>query len=186
MRLRITCFFASLKSWGAPLLRERFMITSSLFAANPRLDGYDSFAAEARLLISSTLRRDRQPDRLWAADLYWKLGRLIASRQRRHAWKGGVIKELAEDLQEWFPGVAGLSCRNLQYMRAFARAWPDGPGASPGVAALPWGHITVLLDSVPDVARRNELAAEALRNGWSRTQLQERAGRTAVRRPVGS
>lgn len=141
-----------------------------------RPDGYGAFAAEAGFLVSSVVGLDAGPSRIWTLELYWKLGQLIASAQRRHGWKGGVLKLMSEDLQEWFPGAAGLSCRNLQYMRAFAAAWPERPDAKPGIAALPWGHVTVLLDKVGDADRRKELASEALRHGWSRTQLQERAG----------
>lgn len=163
------------------------MLSLALLAPPRRPEGYDAFAAEARLLIASACspsagKAGPAPGARWSGsepgagftDLYWALGRLIATHQQRLGWKGGVLELLSEDLQEWFPGVAGLSCRNLQYMRAFALAWPEGPRPEPGPARLPWGHITLLLDKVPDAARRNELAAEALRHGWSRTRLQER------------
>jgi hypothetical protein len=35
-----------------------------------------------------------------------------------------VIKRLANDLRREFPDMKGLSPTNLQYMRAFAAAWP--------------------------------------------------------------
>lgn len=163
------------------------MLSLALLATLRRPEGYDAFAAEVRLLIASACSPSagnagwapgtRQPRSATGAeftDLYWSVGRLIVAHQLRLGWKGGVLEMLSEDLQEWFPGVAGLSCRNLQYMRAFAVAWPEGPKPGPGQARLPWGHITLLLDKVPDATRRNELAAESLRSGWSRTRLQER------------
>jgi hypothetical protein len=150
------------------------MLSSHLFAAGRRPDGYLAFVGEARQLIADA-RRDRPGDPLWNPELYWSFGRLIASHQKRHGWKGGVLKLLSEDLSASFPDVTGLSYRNLQYMRAFAAAWPKGPSAETGADALPWGHITVLLDKVPDPARRNGLAVEALHNGWSRALLQQYA-----------
>jgi hypothetical protein len=150
------------------------MLLSALLAPSPRPSGYDAFAAEVRLLITSA-SGGGQADRFWSADLYWTLGQLISRHQSERGWKGGVLQLLAEDLRGWFPCLKGLSCRNLQYMRAFAAAWPDGPHTRTRISALPWGHITVLLDKVPDAARRNDMAAEAVRNGWSRVQLQKYA-----------
>ncbi|MCE3291331.1 MAG: hypothetical protein K0Q84_268 [Arthrobacter sp.] len=150
------------------------MLSSDLSAANRRTAGYLTFAGEARQLIADA-RRGGCREQLWSAELYWSLGRLIGDHQARQGWKGGVLKVLSEDLSEWFPGLAGLSYRNLQYMRAFAAAWPQGLLTEAGAGALPWGHITVLLDKVPDAARRDGLAAEALQYGWSRTRLQQHA-----------
>ena len=39
---------------------------------------------------------------------------------------GGVIGSLALDLRVEFPEMTGFSRSNLQYMRAFAEAWPLG------------------------------------------------------------
>ena len=36
-----------------------------------------------------------------------------------------MIDRLSQDLQREFPGQHGFSPRNLNYMRAFASAWPD-------------------------------------------------------------
>jgi hypothetical protein len=149
------------------------VLSSAFLASNRRPQGYDAFAAEARHLISSA-RTCNPSGGSRSVELYWSMGRLVTSYQRRHGWKGGVLQMLSEDLRDWFPGVAGLSCRNLQYMRAFAAAWPEGPKSGAGIAALPWGHITVLLDKVPDAGRRNKLVEQALGNRWSRVQLQVR------------
>ena len=150
------------------------MLSSDFPAAGRRPNGYEAFAGEVRRLIAEA-REGGCGERLWSAELYWSLGQVISNHQVRQGWKGGVLKVLSEDLSEWFPDLAGLSYRNLQYMRAFAAAWPQGPLTAPGAGALPWGHITVLLDKVPDAARRDGLAAEALQNGWSRTRLQQHA-----------
>ena len=56
--------------------------------------------------------------------LYWRIGRLILIRQESEPWGSGVIKRLANDLRREFPDMKGLSPTNLQYMRAFAAAWP--------------------------------------------------------------
>src|SRR5665811_1706019 len=59
-------------------------------------------------------------------ELYWNIGHQILTRQDEQAWGSGVIKRLAEDLRAEFPDMTGLSQRNLQYMRTFAKAWVVG------------------------------------------------------------
>lgn len=51
--------------------------------------------------------------------LYWEVGRTILDRQARQGWGAKVIDRLSHDLREAFPDMAGLSPRNLKYMRAF-------------------------------------------------------------------
>jgi hypothetical protein len=54
--------------------------------------------------------------------LYWDLGRTILDRQVREGWGAKVIDRLSHDLREEFPDMAGLSPRNLLFMRSFAQA----------------------------------------------------------------
>lgn len=126
--------------------------------------------------------------------LYWDIGRLILSRQKKEGWGTKVIGRLAEDLQRAFPGQQGFSPRNLNYMRAFAEAWPAGnpeapapakaagqtpvsraPSAAPIVQAplaqLPWYHHLALLDKLSQPADRLWYAAKAVEHGWSRNVL---------------
>jgi hypothetical protein len=57
--------------------------------------------------------------------LYWQLGRDILERQGREGWGAKVIERLSVDLRNAFPEMKWISPRNLKYIRAFARAWPD-------------------------------------------------------------
>src|SRR5690349_9451102 len=77
--------------------------------------------------------------------LYWSIGRDIRARKRAEGWGAKVITRLAADLRRAFPGMTGISTRNLKYMQAFAETWPDRQIVQQLVAQLPWGHNTVLL-----------------------------------------
>ncbi|MEO8150125.1 MAG: PDDEXK nuclease domain-containing protein [Bacteroidia bacterium] len=56
--------------------------------------------------------------------LYWKIGTGILQRQQQLGWGAGVINKLSSDIQKSFPDLKGFSYRNLNYMRAFAEAYP--------------------------------------------------------------
>lgn len=102
--------------------------------------------------------------------LYRTIGATILERQSAEGWGSRVTDRLADDLRAEFPGMRGFSGRNLRYMAAYARAWPD-PIGQQAVAQLPWGHITVLIDRLDDGSERDWYAAAALEYGWSRNVL---------------
>ena len=105
--------------------------------------------------------------------LYWRVGEAIVAQQERAAWGDGVLERLSADLRRAFPGVSGLSRRNLYRMRAFYRAYRERPDFVPQVVAqLPWGHNIVLLEQLKDPATREWYARAAIQHGWSRAILE--------------
>ena len=115
--------------------------------------------------------------------LYWDIGQEILLRQEQEGWGAKVIDRLARDLRSLFPDM-GMSARNLKYMRALAKAWPEpeivqgGLAQSPAdrkvpqaVAQIPWGHIRTLLDKLDDSDVRLWYATKAAEHGWSRSAL---------------
>lgn len=104
-------------------------------------------------------------------ELYWRIGREILTRQRKEGWGAKVVERLGTDLSKAFPGVAGLSTRNLLYMRAFAEAYPDVAIVQQHAAQLPWGHNMVLLDRLKAPDLRGWYTKAALHFGWSRSVL---------------
>ena len=112
----------------------------------------------------------------------WRIGRLILDRQQTEPWGSGVIKRLAAQLRREFPDMEGLSATNLQYMRAFAAAWPDPDAISQRpVGKLPWGHVRTLLDQLDDPGLQDWDAV----NGWSREVLEHHIG-TGLHRRIGA
>lgn len=109
--------------------------------------------------------------------LYWDIGRVILSRQEAEGWGSKVVGQLSADLTRAFPDMRGLSPRNLQYMRAFAAAWPEPEFVQQVVAQIPWGQNVVLLDRLPDAETRRWYAEKVRAEGWSRNILTLQVGR---------
>ncbi len=103
--------------------------------------------------------------------LYWRLGREILARQRELGWGAKVIDRLSADLRKAFPGMRGLSARNLKYMRRFAEFWCDDAVVQPLAAQLPWSHWCVLLDKAAGSEARLFYGVKAVEHGWSRRAL---------------
>ncbi|WP_232062351.1 PDDEXK nuclease domain-containing protein [Variovorax sp. PBS-H4] len=117
--------------------------------------------------------------------LYWRIGRLILERQRTQPWGSKVIRQLAADLRREFPSMTGLSATNLQYMRAFAAAWPAEPVSPQPVGKLPWGHVRALLDQLDDPVLRDWYAQRDAVNNWSRQVLEHHIA-TGLHRRAGA
>jgi predicted nuclease of restriction endonuclease-like (RecB) superfamily len=103
--------------------------------------------------------------------LYWDIGRMILDRQERAGWGAKIIDRLSTDLREAYPEMKGFSPRNLNYMRAFAAAWPKGEFVQQLAAQIPWFHNCLLLDRVPEAATREWYIKSAIEEGWSRNIL---------------
>src|ERR1700722_17334140 len=102
--------------------------------------------------------------------LYWDIGREILDRQEQEGWGAKVIDRLARDLRTLFPDM-GMSARNLKYMRAFAKAWPDPELVQGGLAQLSWWPQTTLLEKLADAETRLWYADKAAQHGWTRDVL---------------
>ena len=103
--------------------------------------------------------------------LYWSIGREVLDRQAELGWGSKVIDRLSVDLRREFPEMKGLSPRNLKYMRAFAKAWPDEEIVQQLVAQIPWGHNVRLLDRISSTEERLFYVRKTVENGWSRNVL---------------
>ncbi len=86
--------------------------------------------------------------------LYWGIGRDIIRKQEEQGWGAKVMERLSEDLRRAFPGMKGLSVRNLKYMRDLAKAWSGDPNGQQLVAQLPWGHNILVIQKVKERVER--------------------------------
>ncbi len=89
--------------------------------------------------------------------LYWDIGRMIVERHASGLHGEAVVKRLAEDLQREFPGLRGLSWRNLFYMSEFFLAYRDHPKLQPMVAIIAWTHNLVIMQCCKDPLERGEM-----------------------------
>lgn len=103
--------------------------------------------------------------------LYWSIGRDILDRQQRAGWGAKIIDRLAKDLTHEFPSMRGFSTRNLNYMRAFAKAWPERQIVQDRLAQLTWFHQIALLEKLKSPEERLAYAAAVTEYGWSRDIL---------------
>ena len=103
--------------------------------------------------------------------LYWHIGSDIIKKQDAEGWGSKVIDMLSADLRREFPYMKGVSPRNLNYMSAFARAWPDNQILQAALAKIPWYHNIAIIEKLKDTEKRLWYARRTLEHGWSRNVL---------------
>jgi predicted nuclease of restriction endonuclease-like (RecB) superfamily len=64
-----------------------------------------------------------------------------------------------------------FSARNLKYIRAFFKAWPEEPIVQQLAAQIPWFHNCLLLDKVSEPSVRTWHVQQTIEHGWNRNVL---------------
>ena len=124
---------------------------------------YPALLANLKAQVRAAQHRAHRVVNTEMLTLYWQIGDAIRTRQQADGWGTKVVARLAADLRAEFPGMTGLSRSNLNYMLAFATAWPAEAILQQPAGRLGWGHLMLLLDKLDDAAARDWYAAAARR-----------------------
>jgi len=100
--------------------------------------------------------------------LYWEIGKSIVEKQQKHKWGKSVVEKLAEDLQNEFPGMNGLSSRNVWRMRMFYTEYEKLP---PMVAEISWSHNIIIIEKCKDENARKFYIGMSKKYGWTKNVL---------------
>jgi predicted nuclease of restriction endonuclease-like (RecB) superfamily len=103
--------------------------------------------------------------------LYWDIGKMITSRQKKAGWGKSVVELLAKDLQNEFPGIQGFSPQNLWYMRQFYIEYNRNEKLQPLVGEISWTKHLVIMSRCKDDLEREFYIRMTRRMGWSKNVL---------------
>lgn len=103
--------------------------------------------------------------------LYWDIGKMIVERQKSEAWGRSVVESLSLDLQREFPGVRGLSSRNIWGMRDLYLVYCKLPKLTPMVSEIGWTQNAVILEKCKTEPEREFYLRMSWKLGWSKSDL---------------
>lgn len=112
-------------------------------------------------------------------DLYWQVGQTISQKIAQTQWGDGVVALLAAHLAQTQPGLRGFTARNLFRMRQFYEAYQGDEKVSPLTRQLPWTHNLIILNQSKRPEEREFYLRLAVREQWSKREL-ERQFKTAL------
>jgi predicted nuclease of restriction endonuclease-like (RecB) superfamily len=138
----------------------------------------ESFSEVVRLIAASR-EKALQAVNTALIDLYWQVGATISRKMEAAEWGDGVVDRLAQFIGRTDPGLRGFTRRNLFRMRQFYEAYREEPIVSPLVAQLPWSHHLIILGQSKRPEEREFYVRLAIRERWSKREL-ERQFKTAL------
>src|SRR3989339_718044 len=103
--------------------------------------------------------------------LYWDIGKKIIENQKMHGWGKSIVENLSDDLQKEFPGIGGLSSRNLWRMRSFYLEYQNSSILPPLVAEIGWAHNVVVLEKCKGNDEREFYLSMTKKFGWTKNVL---------------
>jgi len=104
--------------------------------------------------------------------LYWSIGKRLSVEGLEKGYGSSVVKQLANDLQQEFPGTTGFSARNLWDMKKFFEFYKDtDKKLRQLVALLPWKHNLLIMSKTTSINEAKYYAEQCYENNWSRNVL---------------
>lgn len=103
--------------------------------------------------------------------LYWNIGKMIISRQKKYGWGKSIVEKLSVDLTNSYGSSKGYSAQNLWYMRQFYNEYKDNLKLQQLVGEIPWGHNILILSKVKGMNKREYYIKASSDMGWSRNVL---------------
>ena len=101
--------------------------------------------------------------------MYFRIGKVLSKNSK---YGNKFIENISLELRLEFPGMQGLSGRNLRSMKLFYEQYRDNENWQQVAAKLPWWHNMLLIQKIKDKDVRMIYAKAAVENGWSRSTLE--------------
>lgn len=117
-------------------------------------------------------------------DLYWRVGAYIARKIETADWGEGVVEQLARYIQRQQPGLKGFTRANLFRMRQFYETYRHDQKVAPLVRQLPWSHNLIILGESKRPEEREFYVRLAIREQWSKRELERQLQTAAFERTV--
>jgi len=127
---------------------------------------------EITQLIATARQRAVQSVNTALIELYWQVGQTISRKIEQAEWGDGVVAQLAEHLAHTQPGLRGFTRSNLFRMRKFYETYQVDEIVAPLVRQLPWSHNIIILNQGKRPEEREFYLRLAIREQWSKRELE--------------
>lgn len=182
MQCGMTRYASTKQSGGRKLATPKATSLAAARAKQASVDGEDTRFAEVVELIEAARARGYQAVNTVLVEHYWELGAYISKKIATAEWGDSVVEDLAADLARRYHGVRGYTRRNLFRMRQFYEAYRAHKKVSPLVTQLPWTHHLIILSEAKPVDTREFYILAAIKERWSKRELERQIRSGAVLR----
>lgn len=135
------------------------------------VEGYGGLLAEIKQRVRSAQYEALRAVNKELIALYWDIGKLIVTWLEIERWGKAVVRSLAQDLQNEFPGMSGFSAANLWRMRLFYETYVNHEKLAPMVREIGLTHNLVILEKCKDDLEREFYLRMTRKLGWTKNVL---------------
>jgi len=132
---------------------------------------YPDVLQEIVLRIRSSQQKALRSVNQELISLYWDIGHIIKERQKGDTWGMSIVEQLANDLQEEFPGISGFSTSNLWRMKLFYESYEGNLKLAPLVREIGWTHNIIIMEKCKDNLMREFYIRMTRKYGWTKNVL---------------
>jgi predicted nuclease of restriction endonuclease-like (RecB) superfamily len=142
-------------------------------------DGYGTVLEDIKSKIKAAQLRALSAVNKELISIYWEIGKTVHDQQQSESWGTSVVEQFAKDLQKSFPGMNGLSSRNLWRMRDLYLSYRNNTKLSAVLTEISWTHHMYILVKCKEPLEREFYMRMSRKNGWSyRVLLHQIANKT--------
>jgi len=104
-------------------------------------------------------------------ELYWNVGKYIATKTIKENWGKGVVKELAIFIKQQDPTLKGFTARNLWRMKQFFETYKGNEKVSALLTQLTWTNNLLILSSSKSEEEREFYILMSIKSKYSSREL---------------
>lgn len=145
---------------------------------------YEDKFSEIVQMISQSRDRAYQTVNTLLIDLYWKIGGYISEKIEKTEWGDSIVAQLADYIAKTQPGLRGFAKSNLFRMRQFYETYRGNEIVAPLVRQLPWTHNLIILGQSKGVEEREFYIRQAIKERWSKRELERQLKLSLFERAV--
>jgi len=149
------------------MLKETKEVTKAAKGLTSLPDGYVNILEAITSKIKASQMRAMRAVNCELIEIYRDIGKTLYEQQEQAEWGSFVVERLAKDLQNSFPGMKGLSSRNLWRMKDFYLSYRESEKLTTLSAEISWSHNVALLSKCQDPLQREFYMRMSKKNGWT-------------------
>lgn len=105
-------------------------------------------------------------------NMYWYVGKYISEGVKGASYGEALIDELAEYIQNEFPGIRGFNRRGLYRMKQFYEAYADYEKVSPLVTQISWTNNLLILSGTKSIEEKEFYLKLCIQERYSKRELE--------------
>lgn len=104
--------------------------------------------------------------------MYWCVGKFVSEEMKNVSYGDAFMDELAEYIQNEYPGIRGFNRRGLYRMKQFFETYDDYEKVSPLVTQISWTNNLLILSGTKSIEEKEFYLKLCIQENYSKRELE--------------